>query len=320
MIQGHGDDSYHYEDIRMNFSSNIYAHADLSALKAFLSSRLDVVAAYPEPDAHSLASLIAGRLHVPEDCVIVTNGATEAIYLTAQVLRANGIRHYLVTHPTFSEYEDACRMFGMEEGRGGVRWICTPNNPDGKVVRLKGDTPITVLDQSYEDLTTALLMPPEEAVQSAGIIQIHSLTKTYAVPGLRIGYIVTTPRLAALLRRFQRPWSVNGLAVEAGKWLLMNEAKAVPCLTDYLAEARRLNMMLNQLPHVSAMPTDTNCMLATIDYHTSAELKDYLARHHHMLIRDASNFPGLDAHYFRVSAQTPEEDDALVAAIREFVL
>ena len=67
------------------------------------------------------------------------------------------------------------------------------------------------------------------------------------------------------------------------------------------------------------MPTHTNFMLSAIHCATAAELKDYLATSHHILIRDASNFESLTPHHFRVAAQTPEEDDLLIDAITQYV-
>ena len=240
MIQGHGDDGYRYGQVRMNFSSNIYAHADLSGLKAHLASMLDLVGQYPEPEPYALERLIAEHRNIPSSCVIVTNGATEAIYLVAQMLRAQGVMHYRIQHPTFSEYEDACRMYGMTPGEGGVTWICNPNNPTGQVTPIaKGQLPkansFLVIDQSYEDFCLKPLMSAAEAVDRGNVIQIHSLTKTYAVPGLRIGYVVSSEKVICQLRAFVRPWSVNALAIEAGKWLIANDVRAVPDVQAYLA-------------------------------------------------------------------------------------
>ena len=92
----------------------------------------------------------------------------------------------------------------------------------------------------------------------------------------------------------------------------------MPDLSAYLAETQRLYRALNQLPMIQALPTETNFMLARIESATAAELKEYLATKHRMLIRDASNFSGLNEHYFRISAQRPEENDALIAAIASF--
>ena len=160
-------------------------------------------------------------------------------------------------------------------------------------------------------------MSPAEAVARGNVIQIHSLTKTYAVPGLRIGYIVSAAATVDRIRSFVRPWSVNALAIEAGRWLITNGTKAVPDVAAYLAEAQRLNYALNRIPHFRALPTDTHFMLVRCNLLTAAELKDRLARQYGILIRDASNFPGLDAHHFRIAAQRPDENDRLLAALRE---
>ncbi|MBR1485327.1 MAG: aminotransferase class I/II-fold pyridoxal phosphate-dependent enzyme [Prevotella sp.] len=325
MIQGHGDDTYLYPDVRVNFSSNIFGGADMSGLKEYLRRHIDVIDNYPEPDALSLREAIARRSDIDAGCVLVTNGATEAIYLVAQALRHAGFTRYHVEQPTFSEYADACRMVGMEPSEqavdGCVSWLCTPNNPTGRVTPI-GELPshgVLVLDQSYEDYTLSQVLTPRQAVLRKDVWQIHSLTKTYAVPGLRIGYVVSSRENIALLQQFARPWSVNALAIVAGRWLLDTDSRAVTDVQALLCEARRLNRELNLVSGITAFPTETNFMLARIEAHSSAALKDYLAREHGLLIRDASNFAGLDQHYFRVSAQQPNENDLLVAAIRSFV-
>ena len=336
MLQGHGDDTYKYGDGLINFSSNIYTHADLSPLKAFLRDRLDVIRQYPEPEPYTLETAIARKHGVPEASVLATNGATEAIYLIAQMLAAEGLQHYHIPQPAFNEYEDACRLFGMTEADDGILWLCNPNNPTGTVNDVEGGMflrptggkrPSTdrndesgtfiVLDQSYEDFTLQPVMTAKEAVAQGNVIQIHSLTKTYAVPGLRIGYIVAAEAVINMLRRFVRPWSVNALAIEAGLWLLEHDFKAVNDMAAFLAETQRLRQALNTIPGISVMPTDTCFMLATIEHRTAAELKAYLIEKHRILIRDASNFRGLTPHHFRISTQLPEENNLLVEAIQQ---
>ena len=131
MLNGHGDDAYRYTGIRHNFSSNIFSHADLSGLKTFLSSRLGAIGTYPEPEPRALERLIAERSGVGEDCVLVTSGATEAIYMIAESWK---LLPYEVSQPTFSEYADACRAADMKQGSNGINWLCNPNNPTGSVV------------------------------------------------------------------------------------------------------------------------------------------------------------------------------------------
>ena len=110
MIEGHGDDSYKYSrPITANFSSNVYNRVDLSALKAHLCARIDGIGNYPEPEPYTLEACLARRHRLPAEAVCVTNGATEAIYLTAQTFRGTNTA---IVQPTFSEYADACRMHG----------------------------------------------------------------------------------------------------------------------------------------------------------------------------------------------------------------
>ena len=454
MIKGHGDDAYQFEDIRINFSSNIYSHADMSALKEHLCRHIHVIDSYPEPEPFSLERLIGEQLGIPADCVLVTNGATEAIYLVAQMV-APQIGNFILDGPSFSEYADACRLYGLSsrsenlsrsedysryEVRGTlgensiegpdsnlvprtshlsprdnsnlvpshprtptpsihspradtILWLCNPNNPTGRVytqTEIDGflaEYPLVVVDQSYEHHTLERIMTPAEGIRHDNLLLIHSLTKTYAIPGLRIGFVTAQPQLIDSLRRFVRPWSVNALAIEAARWLLTHDMKAIGDLPAYLREAQRLRQNLNAIPGIKVFPTKTNFMLARIEtlivrgyegtevrgyensfverlrvgelcsgmgedgnlaprsplpapqenksnlappHHrtlapskknsiTASALKTYLAHHHGILIRDASNFNDLDERYFRIAAQLPEENDLLVEAIRSYL-
>ena len=142
------------------------------------------------------------------------------------------------------------------------------------------------------------------------------MTKAYGVPGLRLGYITAHESLTSRIRQYLRPWSVSSLAIEAGKYLLQHDE--LLCRPD-IREAERLAGLLNSICGVVVKPSRTNFMLCRLLYQTAAELKDYLAREHGILIRDASNFRGLTPHHFRVAAQSAPENDVLVAAIREFM-
>ena len=315
MLIGHGDDIYGYPDIRMNFSSNILQHADHSRLKAHLMEHFDVVSNYPEPEPYTLEQALAEKYGIDKDCVLVTNGATDAIYLIAQ---AYSHLSYTVLHPTFSEYEDACRMFRCVSGSGGVAWACNPNNPTGEtrtlaeIRSLVGDHELLVIDQAYENYTNQPMLTPLDAVNEGNIIQMHSMTKTYAVPGLRLGYLTAAPHIIRHLRRFLRPWSVNALAVEAGLFLTEHDELLI---RPDLDEAQRLAHMLEDVCGIAVSPTQTNFMLCRSVHYTAAELKERLVREHGILIRDASNFKGLTPHHFRIAAQLPEENDALVDAL-----
>ena len=329
MITGHGDDIHGYEGIGMNFSSNIYAHADITPLVEHLRGEMGKICNYPEPEPLTLEAKIAEKEGVEAECVIVTNGATDGIYLAAEACRNLGVSHHHIIQPTFAEYEDACRNAGLliqadaDEDTDAV-WICNPNNPTGECIDTEGMLMLAkeygtlIIDQSYENITLCRMMTAREAVDAGNIIQIHSMTKTCAIPGLRLGYIVTSHRYAKAIRKCLRPWCVNTLAISAGHYILDNDFKAVRDIEDYLSEAQRLRNELDAIEGVSVMPTDTNFMLCELSVGTAAELKDWLAKNHGILIRDASNFRTLTARHFRIAAQSKEENDTLINAIRQW--
>lgn len=312
MTYGHGDDTYRYADIRMNFSSNIFAHADLSALKTHLATRLDAIGNYPEPEPRQLENQLALRLGIPPECVMVTSGATDAIYLIGQAF-AN--YKPVITQPTFSEYASATSHC---HGQRKLHFICNPNNPTGTVTTPAIDADgLYVIDQAYENYTRQPLMTDNEAIRLGNVMLLHSMTKQYCVPGLRLGYVVAAQHLISRLRRFQRPWAVGALAIEAALFLVDHGIPNFPPIDQYLAETQRLRNWLNAIPGISIMPTQTTFMLGTVGPITAAQLKDHLATRHHILIRDASNFDGLTAHHFRIATQLPDENRALCAAIGE---
>ena len=336
MIYGHGDNAYLYGDkVKYDFSTNIPCFADLNELKQHLASRLDVIGSYPEPEARHLEEFIAQKEGIAPQQVMVTAGTTEAIYLVAQLYRG---RTSIITQPTFSEYEDACKMHGhiisyydnddMEQlPNAQLYWLCNPNNPTGKAIQkeLIGNAihhhqqSIFVIDQAYEDYSMKAVFRPSELQDIHNVILLHSLTKRYCIPGLRIGYITASPAIISRLRLLRQPWTVNALAIEAGKYLLGTRAEVLPNRHAYLEEAQRLHTELNKLDGLLLIESDANFMLAYLQQSTASELQTWLLNHHGILIRDASNFHGLDSHYFRVAAQTREADDLLISAIADYL-
>ena len=336
MIFGHGDDAYRYGgQIKTDFSSNIYYGADLSALQAHLAGRFGIVAHYPEPEPTSLEKILARKLGVADNTIMVTSGATEAIYLIAQLYSGWAS---IIPQPTFTEYEDACKVYNhllsynaddelevLPEDR--IYWLCNPNNPTGNVVNTlllrhiirKHPRYLYVIDQSYKDYTLSPMLQPKDMTDCYNVMLVHSLSKTYCIPGLRLGYIFASPIIIDRLRQIRQPWTVNAIAIEAGKYLLENDPKMIPDLPAYLTEAQRLRKNLSAIHGLLVMDTAAHFMLVNMDRGNTYDLKQWLIDHYGILVRDASNFRGLDNHCFRVTARSPEENDLLVEALRKFL-
>ena len=335
MIDGHGDDLYRYPGIEANFSSNVYNFVCHDELYRHISSNLWRIRSYPEPEPYSLEHMIAGMNGIGSDNVCVTNGATEAIYLTAFAFRG---AHSYVLSPTFSEYGDACRLHGHEVSNiftldslpdeASLIWLCNPNNPTGTVTdasylkdmirRYRQHT--FVIDQSYEMFACRPTLPMAEMAAEPNVIMLHSMTKCFAVPGIRLGYVTACPALISLIRSRRMPWSVNALAIEAGRFLLEHSEQYRPDVKALISERIRVENALRATGCIEIYPSDTHYMLVKLTRGTSAELKEYLAVEHHVLIRNASNFAGLDEHHFRIAIQTPEENDKLIKGINQWTL
>lgn len=336
MINGHGDDLHRYDgQIASNFSSNVYNAARHEGLFAHLSEHLAAVCHYPEPQPVTAEGEWAEQLRLHPAEVCLTNGATEAIYLVAQAFRG---RHSVILQPTFSEYADACRLHGHrvtmlydwpERLPAGtdLMWICNPNNPTGQVIpaeRLEAlidsrPNTLFVIDQSYGAFTRRPLPELRALVQRGHVAVVHSLTKTFAVPGLRIGLLTAERGLAERIREVRMPWSVNALALEAARYLVRRADNPVTDLPRLLAERERVATALEATRVIETWPSDTHFLLAQLRIGRAAALKDYLAREHGMLIRDASNFDGLGERHFRLAVQTPPENDALLTAVGQWI-
>ncbi|MDR3117998.1 MAG: pyridoxal phosphate-dependent class II aminotransferase [Mediterranea sp.] len=335
MIKGHGDDIYAYNrPITSNFSSNVCYGADLDGLNRHLCNRIRTITNYPEPEPYTLEKKLEAHHNLPNGTVCVTNGATEAIYLIAQTFRG---ANTTILIPTFNEYADACRIHGHQ--RTTIRepqhlpphtqtaWICNPNNPTGTVwdkellTTLIRSNPKTcfIIDQAYEHFTQKELLTPQEALNHHNLIQLHSMTKRYAIPGLRLGYATAQAGLIQRLRENRMPWSVNRLAIEAGLYITEHGITHTTDLQTLLAETQKLKKDLENTQAIDVWPTDTHYMLARLHRGQAKKLKNYLAEEHGTLIRDASTFEGLSQEYFRIATQSPQENKQLVKHINQWI-
>ncbi len=335
MLTGHGDDIHKYVDIRLNFSSNVYNHFDHEPLFCHLAQQLDNITAYPEPTPASLECELASMQGVGSEEVCVCNGATEGIYLIAQTFRRS--KSAILT-PTFAEYADACRLhehdvcsfYNLQQipERAQMVWICNPNNPTGTVIERdalletidNNDERIFIIDQSYAPFTLQPLITPSEAAQRTNVIMLHSMTKEYAIPGLRLGYITAHKALIHNITLQRMPWSVNQVAIDAAHYLLAHQEDYRLALDTLMAERKRMATELQRLGCIDVWHSDTHILLCKLRFGKASALKEYLAQNHGILIRDASNFEGLDSTFFRIAVQTREEDDILLKAINEWLI
>jgi threonine-phosphate decarboxylase len=246
----------------IDFSSNLNPFGPPSAALAALAA-FDP-APYPDRGCLHLRMVLAQQHGSTLDQVLVGNGANELIHLIAQALGEPGATALIIA-PTYGEYAHASRLARMQvvEVRAQVSddfrlddqalieavqrirprltWLCAPNNPTGVSLppSVIGNLAAAcdgflVVDRAYHTFQRDLhtLRDPLDTTPAANLIRFYSLTKSYALAGLRLGYLMAQPEIVAHIGRFQPAWSVNSAAQAAGLAALADAAFLPATLPD----------------------------------------------------------------------------------------
>lgn len=340
MLKGHGSDIHSYSSpIIADFSSNVWYEGVPEGLMNHLNDKIHDIIHYPSPDAEKLSGRIANLHGIDYNNVLVTNGATEAFYLLAQLY--TGIKSYIV-YPSFAEYEDACKIFNhslnfipntelesnIKFNKPSLVWLGNPNNPDGKILTKDSieyfcknnlET-IFIIDEAYVDLSDKCDSSIQLILEYENVVIVRSLTKSFAIPGIRLGYLAASSKIIEKLKSIKMPWSVNFLAIEAGEFILNDYYNLLPQKDIVTTESKKLQKELSKLPGLNIIPSDCNYFLAGIKNGIALDLKQFLIEEYNFLIRDASNFRGLNNSHFRIAAQKPELNNMLVQAIKQWLV
>ena len=337
MINGHGDDRHCYsQSIHTDFSSNVWFGGTPPELISHLQQNLHLIGNYPEPDAADLCRKIGALHDVNPEQVLAFNGSVEAFYTIALAFR-EAVSAILT--PTFAEYADACRMhqhipmfFRKEEAEqvlnsaANLCWVGNPNNPDGHIFSFqeieqglrKYPHTVFVIDEAYAAFIPEFQSAIPLTRSYSNLIVVRSLTKCCAIPGLRLGYVVTSDKLAARLRKFQQPWSVNALAQEAGKVLIENLKVHMPDAVAIQQLSKKLQQSIGQLEGFLVIASEAPYFLVEMQLGTAADLKEFLIQDYGILIRNASNFRGLNEQHFRVCTRDESDNRLLLEGLKTY--
>jgi threonine-phosphate decarboxylase len=338
MINGHGDDRYLFNyNIVADFSSNVYYKGFSDRLSSHLMDCLYKINNYPESNAQRLQAALAEWHKMRSEQVLVTNGATEAFYLVAHAYRR---RSATIVIPAFAEYEDACiandiqinylpwdELHSQTTFGTDVVFFGNPNNPTGAILhrqtiqQLLEANPevIFVVDEAYVDFTVDAVSVVAYLDLYPNLIIIKSLTKTYSIPGLRLGYILSNEIIINNILPSKMPWSVNALAIEAGLFIAQYRQEMLLPVSALTMDTLALVSDLNTLNDLSISKTHTNFFLCKTAKGTAAELKLFLLETAGLLIRDASNFKSLTPQHFRIATQRKEQNALLVKWIKAWM-
>lgn len=340
------------DGVVLDFSVDVNPYGFPDSVRDAILSHVDDLQRYPDPEAGALRRLIAERHRLPCESVLPGNGSAELIPLIVQALRPT---RAVVIAPTFTEYEWALECHGLEvryvltEEREGFAlpddegawaasiagadlvFLCNPNNPTGTAVP---QTTVRRLARYCEEAGASLVVdeafvewteePSRISVapwvgESERLIVLRSLTKLFAVPGLRLGYLLAHPNLVERLRAYQSAWPLNTFALAVGEQLLRESAYVERSRALVRQSSRDLFKGLRALPSCHPFPSTVNFVLSklTAPHATSSIVCRRLADRG-ILIRNCDDFTGLEeGRFIRLAVRKPEDHARLLAALRE---
>lgn len=314
-MNGHGGDIWRAAeeagrdpDALLDVSANLHPWGPPPGVREAAVRATSRMGRYPPPHAEPLRDALSARLGAP---VVVGNGATELL------AAALAVRRVRLRAPSYLGYAEAAALagahvvYGAPTAEDDAIVVARPNNPDGacptvaEVAALAATFPAAriVVDESFLGFTDA----PSCIGLAPNVVVIASLTKTFAIPGLRLGWAWNLP--AARLP----PWTVNVVALEAG--LACLDVWDWPRRPPIDAWRATLAGSLSALSCVSQVTGAANFLLVTLTAPIGPTIRAHALRDDGVLVRDASNFAGLDARHLRVAVRTPEENVRTVTAL-----
>lgn len=339
------------ESAFLDFSANINPLGPPPGVLELLREAAAAVTAYPDPGHRRLKALLAESQGSGSDWITVGNGAAESMAL---LLLAVSPRRVGIVQPCFSEYRQLSEQFGaavlsvqgsreqayraeVEQIAGlleqvDLLFLGQPNNPNGvqyaledlRLLARKAEACGTVLavDEAFIDFI------PEERRQSLlpelaayrHTVLIRSMTKFYAIPGLRLGFTLAHPELAAAMSGKQVTWSVNGLALLAGEACLRSGRGYEERTRGLIAAEKELLRQGLQRLGCAVPPGEANFLLLELPAAwTAAAMQEQLGRRG-ILVRSCAMYPGLAAGHIRVAVKEPEDNARLLRQLREVLL
>lgn len=351
----HGGNIYEIERTRninreqlIDYSANINPLGSPPDTTKAVEAALQKMSRYPDITYGDLRKAIAKYENVPETFLLPGNGAADVLFGLTRALHP---AHAAVISPAFSEYRQACEAVNaavtdviLSESIGfhpneelltqippetDLTFLCTPNNPTGAVCprslivslanqsRQRGG--VLLVDESFLDFRED--EPEHTAVplcqEYPNLIVLKSLTKFYAMAGVRIGYAVcSSPTLAAEYQRVNPPWMVSAFAEELTIMALSAQAYQQESRHYTACRATELYQALKNLPGIRPYLPGANFILFACE--KPIDLKEKLLARQ-ILIRRCEDFAGLGKNWYRVCVSKPEKNNQLIQALSEIL-
>lgn len=338
-------------DSFLDFSANINPLGPPPGVLDLLNKAMPYITAYPDPGHRGLVSRLSGLLNLDASCLVIGNGAAENMALALLAFAPDKVG---VIEPCFSEYRQLAVMFGAEVtsvqgeeardfkadpeevikliSRCGLVFIGQPNNPNGVQYSLEelqrfaeaGERSdcVVVIDEAFIDFIPAEQRESlvDELMSYRNLLLIRSMTKFYAIPGLRLGYAIAHPDRAAAMRGKQVTWSVNSLALLAGEACLSDsEAYGNETISLITRQRIRLRDGLAQLG-CRTWPGEANFLLVRLPEGWTAGAMQTGLGQRGILVRSCAMYPGLGQGDIRIAVKDEAACERLLQELGDVLI
>ena len=329
----------------IDFSANINPLGPPECLRAVVSRSLDRVVHYPDPEGLKLRKILAAKHGVQAETVLLGNGSTELLFALP---RAGSWDRAVIPVPCYVDYATAAQQCGLEvesfpllpeEGfvlawdrlarqlQGNeIVFLGQPNNPtgisldQGKIQGMARAHPnsLFVIDEAFLDFVPGLQTAFDPDISN--IVVLKSLTKIFAIPGLRLGYGLFPLHMSSAVRHLLPPWSVNSLALDVGSTVVGEDA--------YLAQSQKLvnslrRELVSDLAGISGLGVVSGeanyllCRLQDVGSRATSLAASLLGRG--IAVRTCTNYQGLDDTYFRIAVRSRDDNQQLIQALADIM-
>ncbi len=325
----------------IDFSANLNPYPLPDRIKRFYTTLWEEVQFYPDPFSESLRNALSKHLGGEKENYLVSNGSSELFFLLFWVFRPQRV---IIPYPTYVEYERVARIFGRRiyhlrlstpqfilpsslppsQGRE-LFFLCHPNNPTGNFLIPSPSLPemqgrIWVIDETYIELTSRdrEMSFLSQARERKDLIVIRSFTKTYSLPGLRLGYLVAHSSIVSQLYSQTISWSVNAIAQRIGEEVLKEGNYREEIKKKIVREREFLFRELKKTRFYQPYPSETNFLMVRLPSGKGRKLREYLERKE-IYIRFLSDVRGLGEDYIRIGLRTRKDNQTLLTHLKEFL-
>lgn len=335
------------KDSIIDFSANINPLGLSKGARAAIENGIDSIKDYPDDESTELVEALAKYHHLPTENLLVGNGSIEFIYLIARMLRDKKV---LVVVPAFSEYERALTIAGanieffylseadgfkvetdklsarLKEGFDAL-WIANPSNPNGRLLSKSATKEIlattkelgllSIIDEAFMDFAE------EDSIKTcapdnANLIVLRSMTKFFALAGLRIGYIFAEKNMIAKIKEIKEPWTLNRLGSLAAVASLREETYIEDTLNFIKTEYDFLYAGLESIANIKPHASKANFILIELTGGLKAEeVQKKLIADYNIFIRDCTNYRGLEGEHIRVAIKKRADNMMLLTALND---